>query len=176
MMKKITQFKVIGGLMVAILFLSACTSTSNDQANNSNISNSGNLLVISELNHDWGDIDIEGGNVSHRFTFKNDSSESLYLKGAQTSCMCTTAVYELSDDSISPKYGMHNNPTHWSGEVKPGEDFEVNVVFDPMAHGPDATGPIQRSVQLLTSDPGQPITELKVSGLVLSKEDFNAKN
>ncbi len=70
---------------------------------------------------------------------------------------------------------MHDNPTSWSAEIKPNETFEVNVFFDPLAHGPTGTGAIKRTIQLLTSAVNQPVAELKVSGVVLSEADYKAK-
>lgn len=164
------------------LFLAGCTSNSTSQS-----SNSGRMAPLNGIEHDWADINIRGGDVSHTFSFKNDSAdEDLYLKGAKTSCMCTTARYSFSDGSVSPKFGMHDNSTTWSKAIKPGETFDVEVVFDPMAHGPSGTGPIQRTVDLFTSArpaPTGPVAQvegedpmvLKANGLVLSKEDYEEK-
>ncbi len=170
-MKFIHKFKYLI-VLLAIVVLSACANSGNFGS----MENSGNLITSDSLVHDWGDINIQGGDVSHSFQFINDSEESLYLKGAATSCMCTTAVYHLPDGKVSPVFGMHNNPTDWSAEIKPGENFEVEATFDPMAHGPDAVGVIQRSVTLATSDPDQPNFELKVGGEVLYEEDYEKKN
>ncbi len=170
-MKFIHKFKYII-VLFAFVTLSAC-AVSEDFTS---MENSGNLITSDSLIHDWGDINIQGGDVSHIFTFTNDGDESLYLKGAATSCMCTTAVYHLPNGKSSTVFGMHNNPTDWSAEIKPGENFEVEATFDPMAHGPDAVGVIQRSVTLATSDPDQANLELKVGGEVLYEEDFNNKN
>jgi rhodanese-related sulfurtransferase len=170
-MKFIHKFKYLI-ILFAFVALSAC-AVSEDFTS---MENSGNLITSDSLIHDWGDINIQGGDVSHVFQFSNDSEESLYLKGAATSCMCTTAIYRLPDGSASPVFGMHNNPVDWSAEIEPGVSFEVEATFDPMAHGPDAIGVIQRSVTLATSDSDQPNLELKVGGEVLYEEDFNDRN
>ena len=170
-MKFIHKFKYLI-ILVAFVTLSACAASEDF----TKMEDSGNLITSSGLAHDWGDINIQGGDVSHRFAFMNDSDESLYLKGAETSCMCTTATYHLPDGETSPVFGMHNNPTNWSAEIKPGENFEVEAIFDPMAHGPDATGVIQRSITLSTSDPDQSSLELKAGGEVFYEEDYKKKN
>lgn len=175
-MKPFKLFKYLGFLL-ALITLVACTST-NDGAESdfSNMENSGKLVANSQLVHDWGNINIQGGNVAHRFEFTNDSDQSLYLKGGQTSCMCTTAIYHLPDGNKSPVFGMHNKDGEWSAEIRTGESFEVEAIFDPLAHGPDGVGVIQRSVILLTSDPNLPTLELKVGGEVLYEEEFESLN
>jgi hypothetical protein len=178
-MKRSLGFSIL--IIGITILLAGCSNGASE------ITNSGRMTPLSGIEHDWGDINIRGGDVSHIFSFKNDSaSEDLYLKGAKTSCMCTTARYSFSDGSVSPKFGMHDNSSTWSKAIKPGETFDVEVVFDPMAHGPGGTGPIQRTVDLLTSArpvPSGPVAQvgeeapiaLKASGLVLSKEDYEAK-
>jgi len=160
-------FKITLSIALVVVFLSGCSSNVSKE-----VTDSGQIVGVNDLQHDWGDINIRGGKAPHTFELKNDGTEPLYLKSAQTSCMCTEARYRLADDSISPKYGMHNNPTSWSAEIQPGERFGVEVFFDPMAHGPDATGPIQRSIHLVTSAKNKPVLELKTLGNVLSKDDY----
>ncbi len=163
--------------MAALFLLAACSPTSDQTASETvSLNASGNIVATNGIEHDWGDININGGLVSHTFKLKNESEESLYLKGAKTSCMCTSARYSLNDGTISPKYGMHNNPSGWSEEIGPNETFEVEVVFDPMAHGPDAVGAIRRSVFLNTSAKNSSVLKLDVGGNVLYKKDYEAKN
>ncbi len=136
------------------------------------------------LTYDWGKINIRGGEVDHTFTLTNDSDEPLEIQTASTSCMCTTAMIEITDRT-SPAFGMHNNPQHWNGIVGAGESFTVTVTFDPMAHGPDAVGPIQRSVYITTSATPDGIfttpaehsssgseIELRLTGDVMYKEAY----
>jgi len=142
---------------------------------------------------DWGDINIEGGNVDKTFKFKNEGDKDLIIKSAGTSCMCTTAEVKLPDGTLSPKFGMHEKII-WGGIVKPGEEFEVKVVFDPLAHGPQGVGPIQRTVFIETSSEpngnyaqaqggghggsGESviITQIDLTGNVLSESDYEKKS
>lgn len=170
-------------LAVTSLIVVACASGNNGDLSLRNVSDSGKIMPTQDLSYDWKEIDIEGGTVDRQFAFKNDSNDDLILKGAVTSCMCTTATFELPNGEYSPAFGMHENK-QWAYAVKPNEEFKVNVVFDPMAHGPEATGPIQRSIYLVTSsspngeyaksDPqsGEVITELTLQGDVLKTEAF----
>lgn len=172
----------------AILLLTGCTEN-NERTNDSflDITDSGMIESMGTMEHDWGNINIAGGNVSRDFVMRNNGEDDLYLKGAATSCMCTTAEIFMNGESISPKFAMHNNPMNWTYAVHPGEEFTVRAVFDPMAHGPKATGPIQRSVVLITSSEANDIAKLNnqekrgnvtgfmMQGDVLSEEDYKAK-
>ena len=171
----------------ALMLFSACTGpgTGPDKSQLT-LSDSGKIMPMEDLNYDWGDINIEGGMVSHTFKLKNDGTEDLIVKRATTSCMCTTATIQDSSENLSPQFGMHGSST-WGQPIAPGEEFTVDVVFDPMAHGPQAVGPIQRSVYIETSsvangnyaqsspDGKSSITELRVSGDVMFKEDYDKK-
>lgn len=154
---------LITGLLA--LFLSACTSTPPEE-----ITDSGIILPLDELSYDWGDISIDDGDVKHGFHFKNDSNEDLVLTGAVTSCMCTSSYIELPDGSMSPTFGMHGNEP-WTYTVKPGEEFEVEVAFDPMAHGPDAVGVISRSITLFSSASAGDM-EMKTTANVLYDAEY----
>lgn len=151
------------------------------------VSDSGMLSALEKTTFDWEDINIEGGDVEHVFRLKNAGDKDLIIKSASTTCMCTTAFVETKDGLKSPAFGMHGS-TPWGQPIKPGEEFDVRVVFDPMAHGPTATGPIQRSVFLVTSSKPNAefaqqlpesspdaVIELKLSGDVLSKADYKSK-
>lgn len=126
------------------------------------------------LTYDWGDINIMGGFVSHEFELKNSGEKEIVVKGAPTSCMCTTAQFEFEGENYSPKFSLHQNPTNWSQKAAPGEEFEVLVTFDPLAHGPDAVGPLTRVVFIEIEGAIDPI-QLKVFGNVLSKKNYEAK-
>lgn len=154
------------------LFLGACGATQN---NSNLLPTAGTFTSTEPLTYDWGNIDIAGGNVSKTFTLRNDEKQPLLLTGAVTSCMCTTAFFTLQGGSQSPVFGMQGGE-NWSREVQPEESFEVTIVFDPMAHGPTATGPISRTVNVISkpneNEKGIVYTRIDVRGNVLSKEDF----
>ncbi len=157
-------------LIITTLILTGCTANTTDNSPTTNTV--GSITALDELFYDWEDISIEGGDVEHGFHFKNNSDSDLTLTGGVTSCMCTIVKFELPDGSLSPDFGMHNNEEKWSYTVKPGEEFEAEVIFDPMAHGPDAVGPIQRNITLFTSA-GE--TELEVQSNVLYQEEYEEK-
>lgn len=159
------KYLIIFGALA--LIVAGCSATS------SNITNSGVILPLDPLSYSWEDINIEAGDVERGFHFRNDSEEPLLLTGLSTSCMCTTAYIELPDGSISPEFGMHGNPK-WNYEVAPGEEFEVEVTFDPMAHGPNAVGPIKRQVFLTSSSPSGPVA-MDVEANVMYAKDYQEK-
>ncbi len=162
-------------LGLAVLLLAACNPTEQSETEQSPATDEdytgGELVALDEESFDWGDIDIEAGDVMTGFHFKNEGEENLMIYGAETSCMCTTAYLELPDGSKSPTFGMHGNP-EWSYELSPGEEFEVEVIYDPMAHGPNGVGPVKRLVRLDTSDG---IAEMDVSANVLYSEEYKEK-
>jgi hypothetical protein len=187
---------LLGGVVLSAIFVAtACSSSGSVDITRLNETESGKIVPLGNVDFDWGDIDIQGGlKDSPLFKFKNDGDGDLIIKTASTSCMCTTATVTLKDSTISPAFGMHE-AINWGGVVAPGEEFTVKVVFDPLAHGPDAVGPIDRFVTITTSSVSNGnyakkpaashehsgnvvsgnVTELTLSGNVLYKDDFAAK-
>lgn len=179
MQKFIIAVLVIGSLAIGGYVVSLGMDNSTSNANSVVESgHSGLFTSVEELVHDWGDINISGGDVSKTFTLTNSEDEPLMLRGAMTSCMCTTAEFTLSDGSKSGAFGMHGGP-EWTHLVQPGESFDVEVVFDPMAHGPEATGPITRTVNIISKPDlkakGVQYTRIDVSGDVLSEADYQSQ-
>ncbi len=183
-----------GIVLSAVFIVTACSSSGSVDITRLNETESGKIAPLGDVNFDWGDMDIQGGNVDYTFKFKNDGDGDLIIKTASTSCMCTTATVILKDSTNSPAFGMHE-VINWGGSVAQGDEFTVKVIFDPLAHGPDAVGPIDRVVSIMTSSvangnyakkatpmPGHGgggsndnITELRLSGNVLYKNDFATK-
>jgi hypothetical protein len=164
-------------LGLSSLILSACNGGEEVSIDLDDAEKSGAIEYMESTSHDWGDISIEGGLVTYSFPYKNTGDSPLVLKSMATSCMCTSAELELSDGRKSPIFGMHGN-TEWNRPIGPGEEFQVNVSFDPMAHGPDAVGVISRSVMLMTSADNveEGNVEMKVSANVLYEKDFQKLN
>ncbi len=124
-------------------------------------------LSVDETNHDWGEIDIDGGNVSHTFSIKNTGEGILKLHDVVTSCMCTTAQLKTADNS-SRRFGMHEKSVTIF-DVPPGETAELVVEFDPDYHGPSGVGSISRSVTMKTNDPDNPELAFRLVGNVVKK-------
>lgn len=111
-------------------------------------------LKTGSLSHDFGTISMSDGLVKHNFTIENKGAGDLRISNIKTSCMCTTAVLE-NEGKRSPVFSMHGNPTVWSQKLKPGQAANLEVTFDPNAHGPNATGPITRTVTMYSNDGGR---------------------
>jgi len=108
-------------------------------------------ISVSEKRFDFGKISMSEGFANHEFEIKNDGDADLVLSNIKTSCICTTAILKV-DGKESPKFGMHKNPVGWSEKIKPGQTATLAVVYDPNAHGPNATGPITRKITMITND------------------------
>jgi len=105
-------------------------------------------LSASESSYDFGDISMKAGPVRHTFTIGNSSSTtSLVISGISSSCMCTEAFLQTSAGTAGP-FGMpgHGATRAVRERVLAGESREVEVVFDPSAHGPAGVGKIERAV------------------------------
>lgn len=172
-MRKTILFTAV---LVFSIFLSACNATRDNTVLSPT---DGTFSSLDPLVYDWGNINIAGGNVTKTFTLRNDEKQPLLLTGAVTSCMCTTAVLTLQDGSRSPVFGMQGGED-WSHEVQPEESFEVTVIYDPMAHGPTATGPIARTVNVISkpdaTKKGIVYTRIDVRANVLSETEFQASS
>lgn len=130
-----------------------------------NSSQNAKASVVEEKNYDWGQIPYSGGKVSKSFTIKNTGTDKLTLSNIQTSCMCTNASV-IIDGKSSPEFGMHSTSS-WVGEVMPGKDAQLLVVFDPAFHGPSGVGIIDRLVEVGTNDSNNAKLEFHLKGNVV---------
>lgn len=122
-------------------------------------------LRASEAFFNFGTISMAAGPVAHRFIVQNTSSEPVTVRKLYTSCMCTTASISVSDRRAGP-FGMpgHGFSPEANLAIAPGEAAEVEIVFDPAAHGPSGVGQINRVVYLETGS-GAPFT-LRIAATV----------
>jgi len=114
---------------------------------------------------DFGRISMAAGKVSHRYSIQNTGDKPLAITKIFTSCMCTTATLVAHSAQKGP-FGM---PGHgWLASVNetlaPGEAAQIDVVFDPAAHGPAGVGPTDRTVTVV-NDAGLAL-ELRFNALV----------
>ncbi len=120
---------------------------------------------VSQKTFDWGNIPYSGGNATKAFTIKNIGTDVLKLSGIKTSCVCTKAQISV-DGKTSPYFSMHSTSS-WVGEVAPGKEAELTVIFDPAFHGPTGVGPIERLVSMETNDTQNPNLEFSLKGVVV---------
>lgn len=106
------------------------------------------LSAAEEKSFDFGTISMAKGPVSHAFKLANASGAPVGVKTITTSCMCTTAYLTTSAGRKGP-FGMpgHGGPAgRLNATMAPNETWDLEVVFDPAAHGPAGVGPVTRSV------------------------------
>ncbi len=69
-------------------------------------------LEFRELSWDFGNIEELGGDVSHTFSFRNDSSSPVVISNVRTTCGCTT-------------------PEYVKKPIAAGDESTLTVTFDP---------------------------------------------
>ncbi len=105
---------------------------------------------------DLGTVGIADGLVETEFQVTNSADTPAELAAAYTSCMCTEVTLEFQDGTTAGPFGMpgHELPVTLTRTLEPGETFTARATFDPMAHGPDAVGPVQRAIALHSGNGG----------------------
>lgn len=114
-------------------------------------------LVSPDPFFDFGKISMAAGNVSHRFTIENTGGTAITLTKLYTSCMCTTATLI----TLAGKKGPFGMPGHAAIPsiteiMAPEGRAQVEIVFDPKAHGPAGVGRIERVITVETKA-GKPL-------------------
>jgi hypothetical protein len=115
--------------------------------------------------YNFGSVSMSAGNVAHRYTISNLGQAPVTITKLFTSCMCTTATLVTPSGRRGP-FGMpgHAPIPSIREQLKPGEMAQVEVVFDPNAHGPAGVGRIDRTITL-ENDAGRPF-ELAFTAMV----------
>lgn len=167
MKKQTKQFAaaVLGIGLLAVGIKAYSSSLSSDTATEGD-----GHLAVSEDQWDLGQVPMSEGIVTREIKLTNDSNDHVTITRMETSCMCTTAQVIHENGSRSGVKGMvgHAGMTPiMSEDVEPGATVTLLIKFDPNAHGPDATGPINRLVELTTNSQKQPIIKLRFTGNVV---------
>lgn len=120
------------------------------------------VFQSAEKAHDFGSIRMKDGPVTHRFSLLNPSDKPLTIRKMSTSCMCTKA-YLISEDGRKGPFGMagHGFIPPVNESVPQGSSRDIEVVFDPAAHGPAGIGPVDRAVFVEDSNGGKKILTIK---------------
>lgn len=99
-------------------------------------------LVFREDTHDFGNVDENGGPVTHEFVFTNNGSRPVKIVKVQASCGCTTPA--------------------WTREpVAPGQQGFIKAAYDPKGR----PGFFNKSLTVVTDLGAEPIT-LYIKGRV----------
>ena len=125
-------------------------------------------IEATPTDYELGEVPINGGLVTREYLIKNTTDKTIRLKKIATSCMCTTASFDM-DGKTTKFFGMEghgdaNPPVNI--EIGAGQEGKVIVKFDPAAHGPQGVGPFDRVVWLTFSDPGG-VKEVTFKGTVI---------
>lgn len=122
-------------------------------------------VEIPEKTYDWGEIKYEGELATKTFIIKNIGTESLKITNIKTSCTCTKAQI-IIDGQTSPYFSMHAT-SGWVGEIPPGKEGQLLVIFDQRFHGPSGVGPITRLISIETNDSQNSQIEFSLTGNVV---------
>ena len=160
-----TEKKIVIGIIIFTLVLLGGSifvlSSGSNSAQAINVTQNAKVDV-EEKQFDWGTIKYSGPKATKVFTIKNSGTEPLQLTKVKTSCTCTTAQISI-DGNKSPLFSMHAG-SPWVGEVAPGKEAQVEIIFDQTFHGPSGVGPIERYITVETNDANQPNMELYLKG------------
>lgn len=162
------RFLLIISLLTAVVLFGGVFLFSNSSGPASVEKTIGAQIQTFHKDFDFKNIKYDGGKVTHAFPIKNNGYKDLTVANLSTSCMCTQ-VYLKKGEEKSPSFGMkgHASVSDWKGVLKPKEEAEVVVVFDPVAHGPQGVGPVSRLVSFESNDPENPYVEFAFSGVVV---------
>ncbi|PIR88332.1 MAG: hypothetical protein COU09_02760 [Candidatus Harrisonbacteria bacterium CG10_big_fil_rev_8_21_14_0_10_44_23] len=152
--------KIIIWAVAIIILLVLVISITQNKDNSAVASTSDSQLVAQSDSFDFGDIDIFGGKVSTDYIIENRGTQDVAITSAYTSCMCTEG--EIN----GYKFGMHGS----SGEeaiIPAGGQETLTAIFDPLAHGPEGTGPITRELILETNSTASPELTIHFRGNVV---------
>lgn len=151
---------IIGAVILTVVLIFGANYFGNKDETIKAATNVTSPIAVLEKPYDFGDIDIFAGKVSTTYTLKNEGSEDVTITQAATSCMCTEG------EIAGLTFGMHGSEVK-SVVIPAGGEEVVKATFDPLAHGPEGTGPITRELMLKTNSQETPDIRLKFSGNVI---------
>lgn len=120
-------------------------------------------IEASPAEYNAGTVSMKDGLVKYTYKIKNSGDKDLKINGIWTSCMCTAASLRVGDKK-SPEFGMPGHQANfvgWSQTMSPGAEGELEVIFDPNAHGPEAVGEAVREIYISSNDPDSSQTKVR---------------
>lgn len=124
---------------------------------------SAGVVELDSNSYDFGTIDIFGGDVTADFILTNTGNEAVTVLSGTTSCGCTEG--QLG----GYRFGMHA-PMGGRVAIGPGESEVLTAIYDPLAHGPDATGRVTREIILDTDSAQTPELRARISANVVKNQ------
>lgn len=142
---------IIWGIGIIVIILAGLVwfFSGRQQSGVTNLNPTNGNLTAEESAYDFGAISMAAGKVSHTFKIKNIGPEPLTITKIYTSCMCTEANFLKGNIRKGPfgMPGMDYVPAI-NETLTSSEEAEVQIIFDPAAHGPAGLGNIQRTISL----------------------------
>jgi hypothetical protein len=162
MKKIIIIFSLIVLGLIGLMFLGKGQQKNTNSSLDSNLSN---LLTPSEMMYDFGNISMKDGLATHIFQVQNLSEQDVNLSKLYTSCMCTEAYLIQSDGNKIGPFGMQGMGfmPKVNEVIKTGDSRDIEVVYDPNAHGPAGVGVINRFILLEDSNGGELQLEVRAN-------------
>lgn len=145
------QIKIIIGVALGViafgLLLFIKQPTEHEQLQGTSTEH--NIVETNSDFYDFGTISMKDGKVKTIFKIKNTTSETLTLSKLYTTCMCTEAKLVLNGVTEGP-FGMpgHGSIPVFNQMLEPNQEADIEVEYDPNAHGPTGVGVIERSIIL----------------------------
>ncbi len=131
------------------------------------IQDSKNPITTEMRTYDFGTISMKKGTVSYTYTIKNESLKKVKITKVETSCMCTKATLITKGEAKFGPFGMSGHGGSVAAinvQLLPQETADIEVVFDPAAHGSAGIGKINRSIFIQSAE--NPNLELTFSANV----------
>ncbi|MCL4354817.1 DUF1573 domain-containing protein [Patescibacteria group bacterium] len=150
---------IMGG---GVYFLTATSSGSAQVAASSRAK-----ALVDQTDFDWGKINYDGPKATKVFNIKNTGTDTLKLFNIKTSCHCTKAHLTINGKD-GPDFGM-TGISSWVGEVNPGQEAKLTVVFDQQFHGPQGVGSVTRYISVETNDSSNSKITFTASGTVVKE-------
>jgi len=153
---------IIISLLVIVVIIGAILLTSNQGTDDSTSlipATVASAITLDKTVHDFGSIDIFGGKVSTDFILTNSGPDDVTILAGTTSCGCT----EGEINGI--RFGMHEVMAQQL-TIPASQSIPVTAIYNPLAHGPDATGQIKRQLFLKTNSSVNPEIEMRIEANV----------
>ena len=160
------RIKIFLGITIAVLVLGFAGIIWAIKSESAGSEGKGTPKLALEIDKfDLGDVSMANGLAKKKVKITNQGDGDLKISRMQTSCMCTKVAL-AAGGKRSPEFGMPGHgggSSSWSQVIKPGESGELEIIFDPNAHGPNGTGMITRTIEIFSNDGGQDGTQSTIT-------------
>jgi len=157
---------VVVVLFVGLILYAAPSKNGNKEPNiTSNQTSDISALQAPEIFYDFGTISMKNGDVSKIFKVTNVTNADIFIPRLTTSCMCTRAYFVNPDGTKKGPFGMLSMGfvPKLNETIKARETRDIEVVYDPNAHGPAGVGVIDRFAYLEDSSGKKLSFEIKAN-------------